>query len=186
MYTSQYFRWIEKVLKLTGGWLQGDSRTWSFSPLSHPSSSPQGQRPSSSGGRKRGGVDEVRLGIKEEGMGGQFFFSFFFAALAAFAGFIHGCGTPVSASSAPHLPPWEGGRGGGAAGGWAPGRGVVRSLSAGLSSRSRRGPAAHQWCLCCSSGGHLLAGSESRSTLGMELSSPRYQDWKTETQDKKG
>lgn len=45
-----------------------------------------------------------------------------------------------------------------------------------ISSLSRRGPGAHQWCLCCSSGGHLLAESESRSTLGMELSSPRYQD----------
>lgn len=45
-----------------------------------------------------------------------------------------------------------------------------------FSSLSRRGPGAHQWCLCCSSGGHLLAESESRSTLGMELSSPKYQD----------
>lgn len=54
--------------------------------------------------------------------------------------------------------------------------GLIRA-SASLSSQSQRGPGAHQWCLCCSSGGgHLLAESESRSTLGMELSSPRYQD----------
>lgn len=55
----------------------------------------------------------------------------------------------------------------------------IQGGSSGLgvfSSLSQQGPGAHQWCLCCSSGGHLLAESESRSTLGMELSSPRYQD----------
>lgn len=54
-----------------------------------------------------------------------------------------------------------------------------------FSSPSLPGPAAHQWCLCCSSGGHLLAESESRSTLGMELSSPRYQDCGERTGDRR-
>lgn len=70
------------------------------------------------------------IGNKGREDGGSFipFFFVFFAVLAAFAGFIHGCGTPVSASSAPHLPPREVGRGGGPRG---RARGVVRSLYAG-------------------------------------------------------
>lgn len=164
---------------LVGGWMCARRhQTWSFSSFLwavHSSSLLQGHCPSSSsssgwgggvgaGRWKRwdwGGREVEGEEIDEEGV---------YAAPAALLVSSMAADT-CSASSAPHFHP-----------GWGEGRGGS-SLDE-LSSRTRRGPAVHQWCLCCSSGGHLLAESESRSTLGMELSSPRYQDWKKKTHKK--